>query len=239
MFDPYLLKLNNYLQGRGGHRLSLPSIFQECKSYRNQENIIKSWLWSVPGFRRWRVTRLDAGESLQVLNSVAYPDLNNDQPILGLDLLWFGKNSKLVAVMDFQPLVQDEIYLDRYFNGLKLLRNRYPQLSNKQIMRAFDPNQYFSPWLLFFRGDLEESEGLLANAFNDFLYKYGELSDLSKHSRPLIQSSEVLKLQNAYDKYGSEKDPAHGLFKSYFGEEWTNKYLYEFLFPGSSFVDKN
>ena len=70
------------------------------------------------GFRRWRVTRLDAGERLQVLNSVAYPEYNNDQPLMGIDLLWFGLRGKLVAVLDFQPLIQEEFYFDQYFQIL-------------------------------------------------------------------------------------------------------------------------
>ena len=96
--------------------------------------IISNWLWKVPGFRRWRVTRLDAGENLQVLNSVAYPEYINEQPLLGIDLLWFGKTSKLVAVLDFQPLVQDQAYFARYLKGLKSLCNRFPEFSKEEMM---------------------------------------------------------------------------------------------------------
>ena len=100
--------------------------------------MIRSWLWSVPGFRRWRVTRLDAGDTVQVLNSVAYPVYENDQPILGIDLLWFGARQKLVAVLDFQPLIQDKAYLNRHFQGLKQLHAHYPELSGEETMRSFD-----------------------------------------------------------------------------------------------------
>ena len=72
-------------------------------------------LGDVPGFRRWRVTRLDASDSLQVLNSVAYPNYDLDHPLMGVDLLWFGARQKLVAVLDFQPLIQEPAYLERYF----------------------------------------------------------------------------------------------------------------------------
>ena len=41
---------------------------------------------------------------------------------MGVDLLWFGARQKLVAVLDFQPLVQDKDYLERYFDGLKSLQ---------------------------------------------------------------------------------------------------------------------
>ena len=33
-----------------------------------------------------------------------------------------------------------------------------------------------------------------------------------------------------YDAFNAERDPAHGLFTSYFGAEWSDAYLSEFLF---------
>ncbi len=70
---------------------------------------------------------------------------------LGIDLLWFGARQKLVAVLDFQPLSQDPAYFDRHYSGLKALHDQFPDLSGKETMRSFDPNQYFSlaavlPW---------------------------------------------------------------------------------------------
>ena len=80
---------------------------------------------------RGRLPRLDAGDSLQVLNSVAYPDHDFDHPLMGVDLLWFGARQKLVAVLDFQPLVQDSDYLERYFDGLKNLNAQFPDLNGE------------------------------------------------------------------------------------------------------------
>ena len=112
MFDPLLNELNSNIKLRGGNALTIPEGLSECTSI--QGNTINSWLWNLPGFRRWRVTRLDAGEKLQVLNSVAYPSYQNDQPLMGIDLLWFGIRNKLVAVLDYQPLVQEKLYFERY-----------------------------------------------------------------------------------------------------------------------------
>ena len=158
MFDPFLQELTSRLKASGGHPLPPPDGLAECRSQK-QQSVIRSWLWQVPGFRRWRVTRLDAGDSLQVLNSVAYPDFSNDQPLLGIDLLWFGARGKLVAVLDFQPLLQDQDYLDRYYQGLRELITHYPDLHGAEAMRSFDPHQYFSPWLLFCRGGAEQAQG--------------------------------------------------------------------------------
>ena len=80
---------------------------------------------------------------------------------MGVDLLWFGAKQKLVAVLDFQPLVQDKDYLERYFDGLKSLNAQFPDLNGEETMRSFDPNQYFSSWLLFCRGGAEQATSSL------------------------------------------------------------------------------
>ena len=187
----------------------------------------------MPGFRRWRVTRLDAGDSLQVLNSVAYPDYTYDHPLMGVDLLWFGAKQKLVAVLDFQPLVQDKDYLERYFDGLKSLNAQFPDLNGEETMRSFDPNQYFSSWLLFCRGGAEQATSSLPPAFSAILKSYWDLHDKAVKIPSSINPIEVEQLQKNYDIYSAERDPAHGLFTSHFGSEWSDRFLHEFLFPAS------
>ncbi len=232
MFDPLLEQLNKSILLHGGRPLYIPDDLQKCIS-KKRNSTIKSWLWNVPGFRRWRVTRLDAGMNLQVLNSVAYPDYHYDHPLMGIDLLWFGKNEKLVAILDFQPLIQDQKYLNRYCLVLKELRIRFPQFSNEELMRSFDPHQYFSPWLLFCRGGSEQAENLISEIFLPFLNAYWSMHNDQIANSSQISIDDVQRLQAAYDHYGLEKDPAHGLFASYFGREWSNRFLREFLFPGS------
>jgi 15,16-dihydrobiliverdin:ferredoxin oxidoreductase len=39
-----------------------------------------------------------------------------------------------------------------------------------------------------------------------------------------------VKAQQDYDRYSADRDPASGLFSSYFGHAWAEKFLYEFLF---------
>ena len=232
MFDPLLEQLDKSIKARGGVPLAVPEGLEECVSIKGKSKISSS-LWQVPGFRRWRVTRLDSGENLQVLNSVAYPDYVNDQPLLGIDLLWVGRKSKLVAVLDFQPLVQDQNYFQRYMQGLKTLHNRFPEFSNEEMMRSFDPHQYFSPWLLFCRGGCEHANILVSQVFPAFLNCYLSLNKHSNEITANIPPEEVRRLQIAYDQYSSERDPAHGLFTSYFGKTWSDRFVQEFLFPAS------
>ena len=99
-------------------------------------------------------------------------------------------------------------------------------------MRSFDPNQYFSPWLLFCRGGAEQAEGSLPTAFDAFLEAYWAMHDSAKEASNL-SANEVERLQDAYDVYSAERDPAHGLFTSHFGKDWSDRFLHDFLFPAS------
>ncbi|BEV36075.1 15,16-dihydrobiliverdin:ferredoxin oxidoreductase [Synechococcus sp. M16CYN] len=232
MFDSFLDKLHADITARGGTAANVSEDLAERRS-KKRTSVIKSWLWQVPGFRRWRVTRLDAGESLQVLNSVAYPDYGFDHPLMGIDLLWFGVRQKLVAVLDFQPLIQNKDYFDRYFDGLKALNRQFPDLNGEETMHSFDPNQYFSAWLLFCRGGAEQADTSLQPAFSAFLKAYWSLHDEACNGNSTLTPDEVKQLQDAYDVYSAKRDPAHGLFISHFGKDWSDRFLHEFLFPAS------
>lgn len=100
-------------------------------------------------------------------------------------------------------------------------------------MRSFDPNQYFSPYLLFCRGGADEASSSLPVAFQAFLESYWQMTERSQAETSLIAPDEVGKLQIAYDQYSAERDPAHGLFTSHFGKSWSDRFLHEFLFPAS------
>ena len=228
MFDHFLDTLQNKIISRGGSHLEIPEGLQSEHSQK-KDSTITSWLWEVPGFRRWRVTRLNAGTKLQVLNSVAYPDYSLDHPLMGIDLLWFGDRQKLVAVLDFQPLIQDPTYLEQHFKDLKSLNKEFPDLNSQETMRSFDPNQYFSPWLLFCRGGADQAEGSLPLAFDAFLNAYWNMHDAALDQESKLPPEEVKRLQISYDVYSAERDPAHGLFTSHFGKDWSDPVSYTHL----------
>ena len=232
MFDDLLSDLTKNILEHGGKKLTVPIDFCERVSQKGNYKL-NSWLWDVPEFRRWRVTRLDAGDRLQVLNSVAYPNDHHDMPIMGIDLLWFERKQKLVAILDFQPLVQDKEYFDRYFDGLKNLKQCFKEFNSEMKSNIYDPSKYFSPWALFCKGGNFEAEKILPKVFRAFLESYWVNLDLSKANKNHLKSPEVSLLHIDYDKYSAEKDPAHGLFSGFFGKEWSEKYMKEFLFPFS------
>ena len=207
-------KLTFNLKERNFKQLPLPNIFQEHHN-KNSQYIIKNWLFKSSLYRKWRITKLDGGTNLQVFNTVAYPVFESEKPILGADILWFGKTQKLLAVFDFQPLIQDRAYLEQYCSGLHSIKKKYSTFDNQKMKNIYDANQYFSPWVIICRGNKFNLENDLLNVFILFLEEYFKLDN--KHFvDKFLSSTEVQKKQIDYDLYSAEKDPADKLFKTFF-----------------------
>ena len=210
----------------------IPAGLEFCKSERGRNPAtIRSWCYQCLELRKIRYTYIDAGASAQIFNSVIYPSQQYDLPLLGIDFLSFGQVKNLI-VMDFQPLFQDVSYLEKYIHPLKSLHDKYPELSQNLEMKFYDANQYFSKYLLFAKTDPDTVKTRVFEAFKDYLNLYWQMIDEAK-ANPLIDQSDIqriVKAQKDYDQYSADRDPASGLFSSYFGHEWSEKFLYGFLF---------
>ena len=83
---------------------------------------------------------------------------------------------------------------------------------------------------------LDFSHHMFANGFNTSFDQVTQSLnglkniDLSKANENHIESQEVSLLHIDYDKYSAEKDPADKLFKTFFGETWTENFINNFLF---------
>ncbi len=230
IFDMLRIQLDSSIIANGGKEIQVDSKIKECCSQK-RDSVIKSWLWDVPGFRRWRVTRMNSGNSIQVLNTVAYPEYANDQPILGVDILWFGVKRKLVAVLDFQPLIQDDQYFLKYYEELKTIRNSFNEFQSTENMNIYDSSKYFSPWVLFYNGKFDLFQSYLPDLFSQFIDCYWNLTLKSINQPGDLNPKQVKNIHIDYDVYNAERDPAHGLFKSYYGKEWSDYFVSNFLFP--------
>jgi 15,16-dihydrobiliverdin:ferredoxin oxidoreductase len=231
MYKPFLQHLEQSLVQRFELKSRpIPADLETQVSERGKNPAtIRSWCYECPEFRKIRYTYIDAGASAQIFNSVIYPSHNSELPLLGIDFLSFGQVKNLI-VMDFQPLFQDEEYLQKYIHPLKALHEGYPDLAQNLEMKFYDANQYFSKYLLFAKTDPETVKTRVFEAFKDYLNLYWKMLEAST---PLTDPSDIqriVKAQKDYDQYSADRDPASGLFSSYFGHEWSEKFLFEFLF---------
>jgi 15,16-dihydrobiliverdin:ferredoxin oxidoreductase len=231
MFQPF----KEYLEEELFRRFDLssrpiPAGLESNKSDRGKNQAtIQSWCYQCPQLRKIRYTYIDAGETAQVFNSVMYPSHNYEMPLLGIDFLSFGKK-KILVVLDFQPLFRDRVYLDRYIEPMRAVRDKYNELAQNLEMKFYDANQYFSKYLLFAKTDADTVVNRLFPAYQEYLQLYWQMLEKAEKLTTPEEIQRIIKAQRDYDQYSADRDPAHGLFSSYFGSEWAERFLYEFLF---------
>ncbi|MGF1521563.1 MAG: 15,16-dihydrobiliverdin:ferredoxin oxidoreductase [Leptolyngbyaceae cyanobacterium] len=231
MYKPFLEYLEASLQERFSlQSRPIPVGLERRVSERGRcPATIQSWCYQCSELRKIRYTYIDAGATSQIFNSVIYPSHHFELPLLGIDFLSFGQVKNLI-VMDFQPLFQNDAYLEKYIFPLKALHDRYPDLRQDLEMKFYDANQYFSKYLLFAKTDAETVKTRVFEAFQDYLQLYWQMLNAAEPLTNPVAIQRVAQAQKAYDQYSAERDPASGLFSSYFGHDWSERFLHEFLF---------
>ena len=182
-------------------------------------------------YRKIRMTYYDAGDSVQVFNSVWYPDAKYNLPVLGIDLLSFNRK-RYLAIVDFQPLHQEEDdHATTYEHILQPIKDKYNNLKGRMSSKFYDETQFFSKEMLFARfedGKIVDDD--LFPAFQSYIKTH---LDLVKGTSPATKPQDVKHVfdrQRAYDTYSADRDPAAGLFASMFGKQWAEDFIYDFLF---------
>ena len=231
MFQPFLRYLEKELFSRFELRSRpIPPELEFKVSQRGKNPaMIESWCYECPELRKIRYTYINAGETAQIFNSVIYPSHQYDLPLLGIDFLSFGKK-KILVVLDFQPLFRDTEYLEKYIEPMAPIRNKYQELAQDLEMKFYDANQYFSKYLLFAKTDSETVVNRLLPAYKEYIQLYWQLLERAEARTEPEAIGRVVQAQKDYDIYSANRDPASGLFSSYFGHEWSEEFLYEFLF---------
>lgn len=183
-------------------------------------------------YRKIRLTYYDAGDNTQVFNSVWYPDPKYNLPVLGIDLLAFNRK-KYLAIVDFQPLHEDESeHASTYEHLLEPIKEKYDSLKGRMSSKFYDETQFFSQQMLFAR--FEDEEVIDRDLFPAFKSYVKTHLDLVKNTEgDLVGEKAVLERQKEYDTYSAERDPATGLFAAMFGGEWAQDFVHDFLFSMS------
>lgn len=182
-------------------------------------------------YRKIRMTYYDAGDAVQVFNSVWYPDAKYNLPVLGIDLLSFNRK-KYLAIVDFQPLHDEEgEHSTLYEHILKPIKNKYDNLKGRMSSKFYDETQFFSKEMLFAR--FEDGKVVyddLFPAFKSYVETHLNLVKMTTPASTLKAVDHVFERQQAYDTYSAERDPAAGLFAAMFGKDWAEDFIYDFLF---------
>lgn len=187
-------------------------------------------------FRCVRLTYFDAGDSVQVFNTLWYPSYEYDLPLLGVDLISLGLN-RILSVIDFQPLHPTPEYSQKYIKQLSPIRSKYPDLHGTLSGKIYDDTSFFSSNMLFGRfTDETKVQPVVFPAFKEYLHSYVDLMSKAEPNKDAESMRIVKNRQQSYDVYSALKDPAVGLFDAYFGKEYSKSLVHDFLFQLSTDV---
>jgi 15,16-dihydrobiliverdin:ferredoxin oxidoreductase len=221
-------QLNN-IRNLGLEEVGLEDKFSYVTSQKKVARM-SSMCFQGGNFRKVRLSYFDAGNSVQVFNSLWYPSYEHDSPLLGLDLISIGPN-RVMCVCDFQPLYPTPEYSAIHIDALSSIRNKYPDLHGTLSGKIYDDTSFFSKQMLFGRfTDELKVQSVVGPALEEYLGAYiSAVSNSTPNKDPKAMAA-VQERQRAYDSYSAAKDPAIGLFEAYFGKEWAHSFVHDFLF---------
>jgi phycoerythrobilin:ferredoxin oxidoreductase len=200
------------------------------KGKHQEEVLTTSYGFQSAKLRQIRAAHVQGGDSLQVLNFVIFPKPQYDLPFLGADLVTLP-GGHLIAI-DMQPIFREEpAYIERYAAPVMPLLEKYqPHLPWGGDFPE-DAKTFFSPAFLWTRLQSTESvQTHVFDAFKDYLNAY---LGYVEQAQPVTDEARLLDIQSSqlnYIRYRAEKDPARGMFRRLYGEEWTEEYIHGFLF---------
>ena len=179
--------------------------------------------------RQIRAAHVQGGGLVQVLNFVIFPRLDYDLPFFGADLVTLP-GGHLIAI-DMQPLFGDrDSYRAKYADPVMETFKKYQVNLPWGGDFPEEAKAFFSPAFLWTRPkETEAVETHVFDAFKDYLALYLDFVDAAEKMQT-TEHSEIQAAHLRYLRYRAEKDPARGMFKRFYGEEWTEEYIHGFLF---------
>jgi phycoerythrobilin:ferredoxin oxidoreductase len=200
------------------------------KGDRQEEVLTTSTAFQSPKLRQIRAAHVQGGKALQVLNFVIFPRLNYDLPFFGGDLVTLP-GGHLIA-LDMQPLFRDDLeYQAKYTQPILPIFESYQQHLPWGGDFPEEARPFFSPAFLWTRPQEDEAvKTHVFAAFQEYLTAYLNFVDRAEPITDPQHLQEIQEAQLRYLRYRAEKDPARGMFKRFYGEEWTEEYIHGFLF---------
>ncbi len=236
LYEPFLDYAIKYLKSRLDlSDYPIPAGFDRQsaiagKGDKQAEVLTTSYAFKSPKLRQIRAAHVQGGASLQVLNFVIFPDLNYDLPFFGGDLVTLP-GGHLIAI-DMQPLfAEDPAYQERFTTPILPMFHQYQTHLPWGGDFPDEARPFFSPAFLWTRPQATETvKTHVFAAFKDYLSAYLDFVDRAEPIEDPQRLEEIQAAQLSYVRYRSEKDPARGMLKRFYGEEWTEEYIHGFLF---------
>ncbi|GAB5030837.1 phycoerythrobilin:ferredoxin oxidoreductase [Nannochloropsis oceanica] len=195
--------------------------------------VVEIHAYAVPGrIRQARAAVLSTVPAVppNVLNFVVFPEPELELPVFGADFVALPGGH--LIVLDFQPMSSSSLRVAE--DALKEVHFKYKALLppiGGEIPEA--ARSFFSPYFLFVRA---EDDGLVQTVvFEAFRAYFSIYLDLVEQARPVPveeegRRKEMIEGHKRYATYRAVNDPARGMLTRMYGEEWTERLIYEVLF---------
>lgn len=195
---------------------SLPEGLDHIKTEGTAE--IRSYTWSGETIRRARACELSIPGKFTAETLVIYPNWETDTPIFGTEYITIASR-KFFGAIDFHPLSQDPSYasaqIDEYLYD-------FPTRTVEDS-KFYDLSKFFSS-----RFWIKKSDTDFSSEYLDWVDRY-----MGRYRMALMDGEMGRDNRQAhidYDIHMAANDPAHGILKSYFSEEFADFYVNRFLF---------
>lgn len=192
----------------------LENVSQYCPTIKNNTAVLSSYLWNSKLCSKIRLCNFEVKDKFYAESLVIYPDVTYETPIFGTEYLRIG-NKKYFGVIDFHPITED----DRYLNFMEMFTDR---TINKTSF--YELNRFFSKklWISKRKQDFYNEYQIMVKCF---LHQYRKCLESYTKSNRSFKDKHI-----QYNEYMSTNDPAFGILKSYFGKEFAEEYIHNFLF---------
>ena len=192
-------------------------------NYGKNNSIIKNYYFSNYEFRKVRLTYFKSDDKV-MFNSVFYPSINYDCPILSVDLINFGENKSLCFINLFEIYNKSE-YHNIYIKPFEEIKKLYPELSESKSKHLTEFNDILGRAMLY-------SHVYDSSKFNTTIYevlnKYFEIYTKLFIKKPVNRQF----IEEQHQKYNNIRHNIELNFitKDYFDELWYNRLLRYFYY---------
>jgi 15,16-dihydrobiliverdin:ferredoxin oxidoreductase len=211
--------------------LPLTPEFKERYSTAEDRNVCtKSQYLACDKTAGIRFGEMDFAGSMYVHYGSIPPAKNYNFPVFGFDFVYASKF--LIGVIDLHPIARDKNYFKLYIDSLRDVCKEYEWIPKAEGGRreVHEWAKYYDSGFAFYRWCDGQYLPDLEKAFRDYIKVF---CDCIKKASP-ITDNKLLAERNAYmERYRDDytyKDPGSGPLKHYFGDDWGERYLKDFIF---------
>ena len=207
-----------------------PDIKEKRSGKEGKGAVLRNEYYSCTKTRGIRMGEMNFADAMVVHFGNVPPGPEYNFPIFGFTFAYASKF--LIAVLDLHPVSKRKEYLDKYIEPLKDISKKYAWIPKTEGGRSEVhewAKPYDSGYALYrwcegkYLPDLEE-------AFKDYISVF---CDCIRKSEQLTDQREIAERNTFMENYSRDfikEDPGSAPLQSHYGEDWSEKFLKEFLF---------